>query len=303
MNTIVIMADSWRFDCLGCYGNEWIKIPNINKLTEEGVVFEIAYVEGCPTIPTRRALFTGRYTLPHSGWHKLTSEDVTLTDLMWGNRIQTAMVTDCPMMHMPGYGYARGFNTVDFIRGHQWDSYYQPLPHNLDLDRFHRPVKEKNAAGQMVEIAPSAVAQMELADYLPLRATWKTDEDQMAALTIKAGMKYIEQVDKSAPFFLWLDSFDPHEPWDPDLKCLCFAMKLKSGIVFTQLAHRRNLRDIEECLLRLSYKHNFICPVHLRLIVVPHQRVFFPVVIKQICRSFISFILEFDRELDKTFMS
>ncbi len=32
-------------------------------------------------------------------------------------------------------------------------------------------------------------------------------------------------MDKSAPFFLWLDSFDPHEPWDPpsiwdpDLKC------------------------------------------------------------------------------------
>lgn len=225
MNTIVIMADSWRFDYLGCYGNDWIKTPNIDKLAEEGMLFENAYAEGCPTIPTRRALFTGRYTLPYSGWRKLSTDDVTLTDLMWGNRIQTAMVTDCPMMHMPGYGYARGFNYVDFIRGHQWDSYYQPLPHDLDIDRFHRAMMEKNAEGQLMETGTSQVARMELNDYLPFRATWKTDEDQMAALTMKAGMKYIEEVDKSAPFFLWLDSFDPHEPWDPpsiwdpDLKC------------------------------------------------------------------------------------
>ena len=130
MNTIVIMADSWRFDYLGCYGNNWIQTPNIDKLAEDGMLFENAYAEGCPTIPTRRALFTGRYTLPYSGWRKLTPQDTTLTDLMWTNRIQTAMVTDCPMMHMPGYGYARGFNYVDFIRGHQWDSYYQPLSHN-----------------------------------------------------------------------------------------------------------------------------------------------------------------------------
>jgi arylsulfatase A-like enzyme len=225
MNIIVMMADSWRFDYLGCYGNDWIKTPNIDRLAEDGVLFENAYAEGCPTIPTRRALFTGRYTLPYSGWRKLTPEDVTLTDLMWTHRIQTAMVTDCPMMHMPGYGYARGFNYVDFIRGHQWDSYYQPLSHDLDIDRFHRAVTEKNAEGQMVEIGPSMLSRQELIDYLPLRATWESDEDQMVAMTVKAGIKYLDEVDKNAPFFLWLDSFDPHEPWDPpsiwdpDLKC------------------------------------------------------------------------------------
>ena len=225
MNVIVIMADSWRFDYLGCYGNNWIQTPNIDKLAEDGMLFENAYAEGCPTIPTRRALFTGRYTLPYSGWRKLTPEDVTLTDLMWNNRIQTAMVTDCPMMHMPGYGYARGFNYVDFIRGHQWDSYYQPLSHNLEMDRFHRPVMGKNADGQIKEIGPSILSRTELADYLPLRATWKSDEDQMVAMTVKAGIDYLDKVDKSVPFFLWLDSFDPHEPWDPpsiwdpDLTC------------------------------------------------------------------------------------
>jgi len=225
MNTIVIMADSWRYDYLGCYGNDWIQTPNIDKLAEDGMLFENAYAEGCPTIPTRRALLTGRYTLPYSGWRKLTPQDMTLTDLMWTNRIQTAMVTDCPMMHMPGYGYARGFNYVDFIRGHQWDSYYQPIPHNIDMDRFHRPVHQKNADGLLAEIGPSILAEKELIDYLPLRQSWKSDADQMVAMTVKAGIEYLDKVDKNVPFFLWLDSFDPHEPWDPpsiwdpDLKC------------------------------------------------------------------------------------
>lgn len=52
MNTVVIMADSRRFDYLGCYGNDWIQTPNIDKLAKDGMLFENAYAEGCPTMPT-----------------------------------------------------------------------------------------------------------------------------------------------------------------------------------------------------------------------------------------------------------
>ena len=64
MNVIVIVADTWRFDYLGCYGNDWIQTPNMDCLAAESTVFENAYAEGCPTVPTRRELLTGRYTLP-----------------------------------------------------------------------------------------------------------------------------------------------------------------------------------------------------------------------------------------------
>ena len=67
MNVIVILADSLRFDYLGCYGNTWIKTPNIDKFAEESTLFENAYAEGLPTIPVRKACFTGRYILPFSG--------------------------------------------------------------------------------------------------------------------------------------------------------------------------------------------------------------------------------------------
>jgi len=36
----------------------------MDRLARDSMVFENAYAEGCPTVPTRRALLTGRYTLP-----------------------------------------------------------------------------------------------------------------------------------------------------------------------------------------------------------------------------------------------
>lgn len=38
MNVIVIMLDSLRADHLGCYGNEWIRTPNIDRLARESVL-------------------------------------------------------------------------------------------------------------------------------------------------------------------------------------------------------------------------------------------------------------------------
>ena len=68
-NAIVIMFDSLQFNYVGCYGNDWIKTPNMDRLAREGVLFENAYTEGLPTVPCRRAMHTGRYTLPiPAGW-------------------------------------------------------------------------------------------------------------------------------------------------------------------------------------------------------------------------------------------
>ena len=67
-NVIVVMLDTLQFNYLGCYGNTRVKTPNIDRFATEGVVFENAYTEGLPTVPCRRAMLTGRYTLPVKGW-------------------------------------------------------------------------------------------------------------------------------------------------------------------------------------------------------------------------------------------
>ena len=223
MNVIVIVADTWRFDYLGCYGNDWIRTPNIDRLATESTVFENAYAEGCPTVPTRRALLTGRYTLPYRGWGPLLSEDKTLADILWSQSVWTALITDTGPMHMPGYGYERGFDFARYFRGQQFDYFYRNDPCDLDPDRFHKPAFDPRQPDQ--ELPASLHARHELTDYLPLRQKWQGEEDQYAAKVCCAAMDWLEDVDRERPFLLWLDCFDPHEPWDPpsvwdaDLKC------------------------------------------------------------------------------------
>ena len=120
-NAIVIMFDSLQFNYIGCYGNSWIKTPNMDRLAREGVLFENCYCEGLPTVPCRRAMHTGRYTLPKAGWVPLSSEDTTIADLCWGRPIDTALIYDCPQYRLPKFGYTRGFDKTWFIHGHEGD--------------------------------------------------------------------------------------------------------------------------------------------------------------------------------------
>ncbi|MFH0788235.1 MAG: sulfatase-like hydrolase/transferase, partial [Pseudomonadota bacterium] len=75
-------------------------------------------------------------------------------------------------------------------------------------------------------IPESQLTFKELKGYLAQRQYWKTDADQHTSRTCRATVDYLERVvDRSRPFYLWIDFFDPHEPWDPpsvynkDLKC------------------------------------------------------------------------------------
>ena len=63
-NFIVFIADDAAWNDCGPYGNLRIKTPNINKLGEEGLVFDNAFLTTSSCSPSRCSILTGRY--PHS---------------------------------------------------------------------------------------------------------------------------------------------------------------------------------------------------------------------------------------------
>ncbi len=215
-NAIVIMFDSLQFNYLGCYGNTWIKTPNMDRLAREGVLFENSYTEGVPTVPCRRAMHTGRFTLPKAGWVALTMEDTTIADLCWGRPIDTAIIFDCPMYRLPKFGYTRGFDKVWFTHGHEADDYYYEND-TLYHERVEDYMDAKSRAGYVKLMGEASVEghEKEMSNYLRQRQYWKSADDRYVARTIKKAVEYLEQTDRNKQFFLWIDSFDPHEPWDP----------------------------------------------------------------------------------------
>ncbi len=64
-NIVVIMADQHRADALGCYGNDIIRTPNIDRLAAEGARFGRAFCQGPLCMPARWSLLTGRYVRDH----------------------------------------------------------------------------------------------------------------------------------------------------------------------------------------------------------------------------------------------
>ena len=226
-NAIVVMFDSLQFNYLGCYGNTWIKTPNFDRLAREGVLFENAYTEGLPTVPCRRAMHTGRFTLPVSGWVGLSSKDTTIADLCWGRPIDTALIFDCPMYRLPKFGYTRGFDKVWFTHGHEADDYFYEQDELIHLnikdyieESSYRAVVERSGAKM-----PEATLG-EIRNYLKQRQYGgDREENRYVARTMRKAVEYLEGVDRNKQFYLWVDSFDPHEPWDPpsvydpDKKC------------------------------------------------------------------------------------
>ena len=48
-NILWICTDQQRYDTLGCYGNEFVRTPNIDRLARRGVVFDHFYVQSPST--------------------------------------------------------------------------------------------------------------------------------------------------------------------------------------------------------------------------------------------------------------
>lgn len=60
-NILWICTDQQRFDTLGCYGNEFVNTPNLDRLAQEGMLFESAYSQSPVCTPSRACFLTGRY--------------------------------------------------------------------------------------------------------------------------------------------------------------------------------------------------------------------------------------------------
>ncbi len=203
MNVIVIINDSFRWDYLGAYGNNWIRTPNLDRFAREAALFEWAYSEGLPTVPTRTTFFTGRYTFPFRGWQRLDPKDVLLAEILWNKQVTSAMITDVYHLHKPSMSFERGFDYTEHIRGHEGDPWILDDKIQVDVDAVHKPGPR------------DAAVRKQLEQYLRNIHWWESEEDTFVARVMKAGLSWLQRQYRHDNLLLWLDCFDPHEPWDP----------------------------------------------------------------------------------------
>lgn len=64
-NIVFLMTDDQRWDNFGCYGRPEFRTENIDRLADEGIIFDKAYYSVAICMPSRVSMMTGRYFSSH----------------------------------------------------------------------------------------------------------------------------------------------------------------------------------------------------------------------------------------------
>jgi len=229
MNCVWMTVDSFRQDHVHCYSPGGttdptadgfvVDTPSIDRLAAEGVRFDRLRSEALPTVCARRSMFTGRRVFPWAdepthkgmyihlpGWRPLPEEDVTVAEHLSSQGYVCSMVADVYHLMKPCQNFHRGFQSFQWVRGQEYDQWHsQPLPEGY-LERFIKPGTEMAARRNRV-----------LVQYLRNQMFRSADDEFQAARTFRAAIEWLERNHSHEHFFLYVDSFDPHEPWEaPD---------------------------------------------------------------------------------------
>ncbi len=177
-NVVVIVADTFRRDHLGAYGNPYIKTPYLDAFARQSAVFDHHVASSFPTMPARADILTGTFSYTHMGWEPLPTRLTTLPQALSAAGYHTMGIVDTPFYVRNGFGYDRGFDDFVWVRGQGDDT---------------RPHERADA-----------------------RSCWTREEDRLVARTMTEAERWLER-HHDEQFFLYVDTWDPHEPWDaPD---------------------------------------------------------------------------------------
>jgi len=205
LNVIVIMLDSLRQDHVSAYG--WpecpLKTTHLDAFAAEAVVFDNCYPEGLPTIPVRTDLMTGLSSLTNRTWQPLVPTDMTLTQILRRTGYLTAMVADT--YHYFGWdmNFHRQCEVFHWIRGAEYDGTKAGPLRRLKLQDHITDRMPK----EWLRLVESALRNLE---------DRREPEDFPCWQTVDRAIQVMDGARRDGrPLYLWIDTFQTHEPWCP----------------------------------------------------------------------------------------
>ena len=112
MNVLLIMSDEHSREIAGCYGNPFVRTPNLDALAARGVVFENAYCNSPICVPSRASLATGEYVHRTGYWDSAAPYDGRVPS--WHHRLRDAGydVVSIGKLHFRSADDDHGFSEV-----------------------------------------------------------------------------------------------------------------------------------------------------------------------------------------------
>ncbi len=209
-NILMIFTDQMRWDTLHSYGNTAIHTPNLDRLAQEGVVFDTA-ITPCPLcMPARAALMTGKTSSDlgcmKNSYPKWVDNRQTIAALLSKNGYHTQAIGK---MHFSDIPYEESYGMDHMILSEETRGVRTAKrPEDVVLDDYDQFLHARHLWGwdKPTEIGYNEIKP--LVNPLPkeLHVTQWCGDQSVQWLK--------EDRPKDKPFFLFTSFVKPHVPFD-----------------------------------------------------------------------------------------
>ena len=187
-NVLFLIADDLSASRVGAYGDAAAHTPALDRLAEEGVLFERAYAAGTVCTPSRKSFLTG----------------LDVRTVGWGNN---NFLADHPeTMTLPRWFREHGYQTAKVGKVQHGDQYEGPYDWDLNYNQTY-----DFPAGNAGKVRTKLVS----ADGKPVAVVdvRRDDQHSIDEGRTDAMIEFLEEGwDRSKPFFFALGYHAPHEP-------------------------------------------------------------------------------------------
>lgn len=198
-HAVLILLDSLNRHHLGAYGGTEFDTPNLDRFAAGALRFDRHYAGSLPCMPARHDLLCGALDFPWRPWGSVEVWEDALPFHLRRAGVTTMLVSDHPhLFETGGENYHTDFSAWAYVRGHEGDPWKtRPDP------------SFAGAPALPAEPAPHPRPY-------DLSRTWFRDEgDFPGPRTMREAAAWIESSARHHErFFLLIDEFDPHEPFD-----------------------------------------------------------------------------------------
>jgi arylsulfatase A-like enzyme len=201
MNIVVICSDTFRYDHLGFVGRQKVLTPNLDALARESARFDDFWLCSFPTLLNRMEVFSGRVVFPFTEWGRQPLHFPILSQVFQRHGFTTALIADNPHLMKENFDFERGFHFVKDVPG-QMDDRFQP--DSAPMIDLPCPIEKLDPRPRRIE-------------RYRRNAYWYQQRGTNTTETVfREAMHWLDSPPEK--IFLWIDSFDPHEPWDAPVR-------------------------------------------------------------------------------------
>ena len=186
-NILCLMSDEHNTSIAGCYGNDIVRTPNLDRLAADGVTFDAAYTTSPLCVPARLSFTAGKYVSRCRAWNNhawLASDDIpSLPGILNAAGYESVL---CGKMH---YDRTRRYGFRDIT----------PDLHSNQSDKTGHGGRRKGSGGDI----DLHQRDHRFADFHPGGHSGILDHDRV--VTRRAAKFLRERRPDDQPFSSWMD--------------------------------------------------------------------------------------------------